>query len=79
MFGVNQGGTLSPLLFRKYLADMSKYLHELFGIIVDDNCIIAHILWADDLILFSDTAEGLHKQMDGLFQFCSNYMIVKRT
>ena len=35
MFGVNQGGTLSPLLFRKYLADMSKYLHELFGIIVD--------------------------------------------
>ena len=26
--GVNQGGNLSPLLFRKYLADMSNYFEE---------------------------------------------------
>ena len=41
---------------------------------------MAHILWADDLILFSNTPEGLQKQMDGLFQFCSkNKMIVNET
>ena len=41
------------------------------------NEIIAHLLWADDLILFSDTFCGLQKQLDGLYQFCfNNHMIV---
>lgn len=56
---------------------MSTYLKESHGIIIEENYIISHILWADDLILFSDTAEGLQLQMDGLFEFCSkNKMIV---
>ena len=39
--------------------------------------IYAHLLWADDLILFSDTFKGLQIQLDGLKQFCSNnHMIV---
>jgi hypothetical protein len=76
-FGVNQGGTLSPNLFRKYLADMSAYLVKHHGIIINEDYVISHILWADDLILFSNTAEGLQAQMNGLFKFCSkNKMIV---
>ena len=77
LFGVNQGGTLSPNLFRKYLADMSDYLHKVEGVAIDTNTIIAHILWADDLILFADTADGLQKQMNGLHMFCcKNKMVV---
>ena len=39
--------------------------------------IISHLLWADDLILFSDSLSGIQKQLDGLFEFCSkNRMIV---
>ena len=38
---------------------------------------MAHLLWADDLILFSDTFHGLQKQLHGLKQFCyNNHMIV---
>ena len=67
--GVNQGGNASPTLFRKYLADLGEYLSEHVGICVSDN-IIAHLLWADDLVLLSDTAAGLQTQLDGLLQFC---------
>ena len=54
----NQG-----ILFRKYMADLSHYLHLE---------IIAHMLWADDLVLFSDTPKGLQRQLDGLKAFCAN-------
>ena len=49
--GVNQGGNASGFLFRKYLADLSEYLHKEVGVCVGDS-ILAHLLWADDLILF---------------------------
>ena len=70
-FGVKQGGNASGLLFRKYMADLSEYLKTEHGIMVDDE-IIAHLLWADDLILISDTLSGLNKQLDGLKKFCNN-------
>ena len=75
-FGVNQGGTLSPNLFRKYLADMSLYLDQTHGVIINEDYIISHILWADDLILFSNTAKGLQTQMNGLYKFCSNNKMI---
>ena len=37
-------------------------------------------MWADDLILFSDTEKGIQKQLDGLKKFCeNNRMIVNET
>ena len=77
--GVNQGGNVSGLLFRKYMADLDEYLHREVGIYIGDT-IFAHLLWADDLILVTDSAKGLQKQLDGLFNFCSdNMMIVNET
>ena len=74
--GVNQGGNASGFLFRKYMANLGNYLRQEFGVVMGDN-ILAHLLWADDLILFSDTPEGLQKRLDGLMRFCSkNQMIV---
>ena len=37
------------------MSDLSTYLSKEYGIVIS-NEIIAHILWADDLILFSDSA-----------------------
>ena len=38
---------------------------------------IVHLLWEDDLVLVSDSEEGLRKQLNGLFTFCEkNIMIV---
>ena len=67
--GVKQGGNASGLLFRKYMADLSEYLKTEHGIMIDDQ-IIAHLLWADDLVLISDTISGLKKQLEGLKKFC---------
>ena len=66
-------------MFQKYMSDLSTYLSTEVGIVIS-NEIIAHILWADDLILFSDSPVGLQKQLDGLLKFCSkNKIIVNET
>ena len=74
--GVNQGGIASGLLFRKFMADLCNYLHTEFGVLLGD-LIILHLLWADDLILISNSPVGLQKQLNGLEKFCSeNHTIV---
>ncbi len=49
---------LNPKLFSEFLTDFGKYLEMKCGILID-NDILAYILYIDDLILFSETAEGL--------------------
>ena len=68
--GVNQGGVASGLLFRKYMADLESFLAPEYGICIEEN-IIAHILWAHDLVLLSDSEKGMQNQLDGLLKFCS--------
>ena len=67
---VPQGGVVSGLLFRKYMADLGSFLAPEYGICIEEN-IIAHILWADDLVLLSDSEKGMQNQLDGLLKICS--------
>ena len=77
--GVNQGGIASGFLVRKYMADLGAYLSREYGVVIADE-IIAHLLWADDLILFSDTQHGIQKQLQGLQRFgANNHMIGNET
>ena len=77
--GTNQGGPLSPNMFRFILADLREYLKSESGIVIDDE-VLVHLLWADDLVLMSDSAEGLQSQLDCLFKFCcKSQMIVNET
>ena len=77
--GVHQGGTMSGLMFRKYMSDLSEYLSKQFEVVVSDD-IVMHILWRDNLILFSDTVDGLQRQLYGLGTFCSrNEIIINET
>ena len=69
------GGYVSGLLFRKYMADLSEYLYTEFGICLGDS-IVAHLLWANGLILLSDSLNGLQKQLNGLFRFCNDNMMI---
>ena len=74
--GVNQGGNTSPTLFRQYLSDLSDFLPQKCGLCISHD-IITHLLWADDLVVVSDSKTGLQKQFDGLLSFCEkNLMIV---
>ena len=69
--GVNQGGSG---LFRRYLADLSEYLSCSVGVWLEEE-IILHLLWADDLLIISDTMEGIQKQLDGLAIFCAKHLM----
>ena len=66
-FGVLQGGTLSPKLFTEFLQDISKSFDQGQAILVDTLSIV-YLLFADDLVLFSDSADGLQKQFTVLYK-----------
>ena len=75
--GVKQGSPLrlSPTLFGQYVDGLEKHLVEtagvdaptLMGVMVS---LRSMLLYPDDLILMSESAEGLQKQMDALASFC---------
>ena len=71
--GVRQGCTLSPNLFTLYincLADMVKKNGE--GIqLQPDISTLSILLYADDIVLISDTIRGLQKHIDTLERFCN--------
>ena len=73
--GVNQGGNASSCLFRRYLADIGDYLSTSVGVCFEEE-ILLHLLWADDLLLVSDTTDGLQKQLNGLANFCSQNLMI---
>ena len=65
--GVNQGGICSGLLFRKYVSDLEQYLMSEQGICIDGN-IVGHLLWADDLILFSDYSSWVAEAIEWCYE-----------
>ena len=58
LLGVNQAGIAGGPLFTKYLNDWDHYLIKYVGVCIYKT-VIAHLLWADDLILFSNTEQGI--------------------
>ena len=73
--GVNQDDNISGILFRKYMADSRKYFHTEVGICFRVS-IVAHLLCTDDLIPLFDSVSELQKQLNGLFRFCSDNMMI---
>jgi exonuclease III len=68
LFGVLQGGILSPKLFNEFLSDLSNYLNPENGIQINDTY-FTHILYADDIVLMSDTATGLQNCINTLSEY----------
>ena len=79
MFGLKQGGVLSPLLFNLYIDDI--------GCLFDDSCDpvtllndpISHLLYADDLALLSTTQTGLNESLSRLDKFCDTWQLEVNT
>ena len=63
---------LSPKLFTEYI---SKAFDQDNGILVD-TLIMVYLLFADDLVLFSESAEGLQKQLTALYTYASLWHIL---
>ena len=68
--GVRQGCVLSPLLFNIFMSDLSKKLNNENTIAVDNEISINSIFWADDLLLFSETEEGLNSILKHVYEYC---------
>ena len=61
---VRQGGIISPILFNVYIDDLSYELSKCKSGCIIDNKIVNHIAYADDLIVFCPSSNGLQKILD---------------
>ena len=59
--GVKQGGILSPHLFNVYMDDLSVNLNKLQIGCLYGGTLINHLMYADDLCIFSPSVGGLRK------------------
>ena len=75
LYGVLQGGVISPTLFNVFLEDLPDYLDLTCGVSMN-NIVITYLLHADDLILISETPEGLQRLIDGLHEFCKQWHMI---
>ena len=68
---VKQGCLLSPMLFGLYVDGTEKHLLETSDIDAQTlmEVMVPLLLYADDLILMSESASGLPKQLDALASF----------
>ena len=73
--GVNQGGNASGFMFRRYMADLHEFMVYEHAVCAG-YLIIPRLLWADDLVLFSESQNGLQRQLNGLQRFCENNRMV---
>ena len=71
--GVRQGCILSPLLFNIFISDLPELLDtpENMPAKIDNNKNISCILWADDLVMLSESEDGIRKMLEKLEAFSS--------
>ena len=65
----------SEILKSEFLQDISKSFDQGQGIPVD-TLLMVYGLFADDIVLFSDFANGLQKQLTALYKYASLWHII---
>ena len=68
--GVKQGCIMSPMLFNLFMSDFSKLLGENNGVYLDKHTKINSIIWADDILLLSESEKGLSESLTILSHYC---------
>ena len=64
--GLKQGCILSPLLFNIFLSDLPKSLNPDNQVIIHENVGVNCLIWADDLLLLSESEGGLQSMLNHL-------------
>ena len=74
--GVKQGDNLSPTLFNIYVDDFDKCLNkQVTDPVTLGDVSFNNLFFADDLLLFSESAAGLQHCIDSLAEYCSSWKL----
>ena len=73
--GLLQGGILSPILFNLYIDDIKEIFDEKCDPIDLHDTKLSHLLYADDLILLSNTEQGLKQNLRNMEIYCENWKL----
>ncbi len=78
--GVRQGENLSPILFSLFINDIVDELASVkdLGILVS-NIRLLLLLFADDMVLFSNSVKGLQDGLDMLHEYCAKWGLTINT
>ena len=75
VYGVLQSHILSPKLFNEFMSDFLQHLNESDGIKIG-NMFFTHLLHADDIVLMSDSPNGLQNRLNYLHDFSSKWHLI---
>ena len=70
--GVRQGCIMSPLLFNIFLSDLPEKLHQGDKVSLSQDVTINCLIWADDVLILSETEDGLHSSLQKLNVYCKS-------
>ena len=75
--GVKQGCILSPLLFNIFISDLQQTLDkgESTPILIEGTKTLNSLIWADDLLMLSETENGLNNMLKGLKSYTEDNLI----
>ena len=71
--GLKQGCKISPTLFSVYINDLAQKINSLGCGVQLDDAMISTLLYADDIVLISPSAENLQTMLNALDIWCKKW------